>query len=279
MATLFSSHPATAIAALAEEAAAGGVLRRFERLQRVGMLGFIALLLVLAVALLAALQGAHAQQLMQVVLVATPALAGAGAMWLLRRTRALVQAGLQAQAALAQASLRDPLTGAYNRRALDFKLDALLRQARERHQPLAVLALDLDGFKAVNDGHGHAAGDAALREVVARLHAAVGEADLVARTGGDEFVIALQPGTDEAAAQAVGRRLMQALAEPVALPGGSAARLGVSVGVALCPREGAGARALLEAADAACCAAKRGGKNRVEVAGPAGVGRCGGHRP
>ena len=270
MATLFSPFPA-AVPTLVEDAASGSVFRRFERLQQLGLIGFIALLLVLAVALLAALQGARAQQLMQAVLVATPALAGAGALWLLRRTRALVQAGLQAQAALAQASLRDPLTGAYNRRALDLKLDALLRQARERRQPLAVLALDLDGFKAVNDGHGHAAGDAALREVVARLHAAVGEADVVARTGGDEFVIALQPPADEAAARAVGRRLLQALAEPVTLPGGARSRLGVSVGVAMSPRDGAGARALLEAADAACYAAKRGGKHRVEVAQTARV--------
>jgi diguanylate cyclase (GGDEF)-like protein len=204
---------------------------------------------------------------LQTVLGTTLLLALAGGLWLQRRTRALVQAGLQAEAALEQASLRDPLTGAYNRRALDLRVEGMLRDAQQRRQPLALLALDLDGFKAVNDGHGHAAGDAALREVVARLQGALRETDLLTRPGGDEFVIALQPPQDEAGARAAAQRLLAALSEPVSLPGGAQARLGASVGVAVFPRDGHNVRALLEVADAACYAAKRGGKNRVCVAG------------
>lgn len=206
---------------------------------------------------------------LQSVLGATLVLALAGGLWLQRRTRELVRAGLQAEAALEEATLRDPLTGAYNRRALDLQLDGMLRGAQRQGQPLALLALDLDGFKSVNDHHGHAAGDAALREIVARLHGVLREADLVTRTGGDEFVVALQPPQDEAGALAAAQRVLQALSEPIALPGGTQARLGASIGLAVFPHDGTDAQALLNAADAASYAAKRGGKHRVHVAGGA----------
>lgn len=206
---------------------------------------------------------------LQAMLAVTLLLALAGAVLLQRRTRELIRAGLRAEAALEEASLRDPLTGAYNRRALDLHLAQRLREAQRRDEPLALLALDLDGFKAVNDGHGHAAGDAALRELVARMHGVLGADDLVTRPGGDEFVIALAAPQDEAGAQAAAQRLLQALSAPLALPGGARVRLGASIGAALFPRDGRSAQALLDAADAAAYAAKRGGKNRVCMAGAA----------
>ncbi|WP_157270917.1 GGDEF domain-containing protein [Azohydromonas aeria] len=206
---------------------------------------------------------------LQAMLGATLLLALAGAALLQRRTRELVQAGLRTEAALEEASLRDPLTGAYNRRALDLHLAQRLHEAQRRGEPLALLALDLDGFKGVNDRHGHAAGDAALRELAARMHGVLGEADLVTRPGGDEFVIALAAAQDEDGARAAAQRLLQALSAPLTLPGGAPARLGASIGVALFPRDGHSAQALLDAADAAAYAAKRGGKNRVCMAGTA----------
>jgi diguanylate cyclase (GGDEF)-like protein len=200
---------------------------------------------------------------LQLVLGATLLLGFIGLLLLQRRTRALVQAGLRAEAALEEALLRDPLTGAYNRRGLDLHLAQRLREARREQQPLALLALDLDGFKAVNDRHGHAAGDAALRETVARLHATLREDALITRTGGDEFVVALRGAQDEADARLVAQRLLRALEAPLALPGGQQARLGASIGLALFPRDGADAQTLLHAADSASYAAKRGGKHRV----------------
>jgi diguanylate cyclase (GGDEF)-like protein len=200
---------------------------------------------------------------LQLVLGATLLLGFAGVLLLQRRTQALVRAGLRAEAALEEALLRDPLTGAYNRRGLDLHLAHRLDQARQRQQPLALLALDLDGFKAVNDRHGHGAGDTVLRTIVARLQETVGEHGLVTRTGGDEFVLALQAPQDEAGAHLVAQRLLRAVETPLALPGGAEARLGASIGLALFPRHGADAPTLLQAADTASYAAKRGGKHRV----------------
>ncbi|NML17732.1 GGDEF domain-containing protein [Azohydromonas caseinilytica] len=208
---------------------------------------------------------------LQLVLGATLLLALVGGLLLQQRTRALVQAGLRAEKALEEASLRDPLTGAYNRRGLDQHLERLLRDARRQQQPLAVLALDLDGFKAINDNHGHAAGDTVLREIVARLHGTLRAEDLVTRPGGDEFVVALQAPVDEAQAWATAQRLLQAVSRPLPLPGGATARLSASIGLAQFPRDGGCAQALLAAADTASYAAKRGGKNRICVAGESSV--------
>ena len=134
---------------------------------------------------------------------------------------------------LRAAALHDPLTGLPNRALLVDRLEHALRAGRRSGEPVTVLFCDLDGFKAVNDTHGHAAGDQVLAEVARRLSAAVRPGDTVARLGGDEFVL-LCPGAQTAeAAAAIATRVEHALREPVRLAGGATARVGVSVGVAV----------------------------------------------
>jgi diguanylate cyclase (GGDEF)-like protein/PAS domain S-box-containing protein len=150
----------------------------------------------------------------------------------------------------------DPLTGLANRRALERTLESALARAAARGRSTAVLVLDLDGFKAVNDSLGHAAGDAALREVARRLRRCVRERDLVARLGGDEFVVLLTDvgGSSGAAVEAC-ERVEAALSGPIALDAGEAA-LSAAIGVATFPDDGADAATLLAHADRAMYAAK-----------------------
>jgi diguanylate cyclase (GGDEF)-like protein/PAS domain S-box-containing protein len=147
----------------------------------------------------------------------------------------------------------DPLTGLANRRALERTLEAALTRAATSARSVGVLMLDLDGFKAVNDRHGHAAGDEVLREVARRLRRSVRERDLVARLGGDEFVVVL---TDLGAVPDAVDRVESALAETFALADGAAAPLRAAVGVAVFPGDGRTVADLLAAADREMYAAK-----------------------
>src|SRR4051794_25819343 len=135
----------------------------------------------------------------------------------------------------------DALTGLANRRALERTLESALGRAGARGRSVGVVMMDLDGFKAINDTHGHAAGDRALREVAARLRRCVRERDLVARFGGDEFVVVLTDlgGRSEAVQDSV-ERVREALAEPF-----DGMRLNAAVGVAVFPADGAGGPDLL----------------------------------
>ena len=158
----------------------------------------------------------------------------------------------------------DPLTGLANRRALERTLASALARAAARGRVAAVLMLDLDGFKKINDSHGHAAGDAALREVARRLRRCVRERDLVARLGGDEFVVLLTDvGGSSGAAQEACERVDAALAEPIVLEQGEMA-LRAAIGVATFPGDGADAPSLLAFADRAMYAAKH--RRRVDSA-------------
>ncbi|MEO1689048.1 MAG: diguanylate cyclase, partial [Pseudomonadota bacterium] len=127
----------------------------------------------------------------------------------------------------------DGLTGLWNRRYAETHLARLCGECRAAAEPLALLMIDLDRFKAINDGHGHAAGDAVLRVFAERLRASVRGADLVARLGGEEFCAALR-GVDAEGARHVAERLREAVAgSPFALPcGGGETRVTVSIGVA-----------------------------------------------
>ena len=158
----------------------------------------------------------------------------------------------------------DPLTGVANRRALVAFLDRLLPAARRSGEAIAVGYLDLDGFKKVNDRHGHAVGDAVLVEVANRIVGCMRAGDLVARLGGDEFAFVLRglgSGTDALETCA---RLMAALARPIG--GGSTEEpLTASIGVALFPESGATSAALLRAADAAMYEGKRTGDGAVRI--------------
>ena len=159
------------------------------------------------------------------------------------------------QQALVRRSLLDPLTGALNRRGIL----AVLRRERERalrtRTPLSVLMLDVDGFKALNDTHGHAAGDSALRLIARAIVDAVRVVDHVGRLGGDEFVVAVPDG-DEQAAAALAARLEVLDLPALEVEGGEVLRVEVSVGAATM-REGESLDALLERADAEMYARKR----------------------
>ncbi len=147
----------------------------------------------------------------------------------------------------------DPLTRLPNRHRLREELDRLLADGP---RPLAVLYLDLDGFKAINDRHGHALGDQVLRETAAGLRQALRHGDFIARVGGDEFVALLPDCGHADDARVVAGMLQAALDQCQAQP--SFARIGVSIGVACCPADGRDAETLLRHADADMYAAKHG---------------------
>ena len=162
--------------------------------------------------------------------------------------------------ALAEQAVHDPLTGLANRTLLEERLRAVLARDGRTGDTSGVLFLDLDGFKAVNDRHGHLLGDAVLREVAARLIRAVRPADTVARLGGDEFVVLVEGATREGV-EALAERLRAAIAEPILL-GDLDLKVGVSVGVALSVGGEAEPSALLARADRRMYADKRAARPR-----------------
>lgn len=169
---------------------------------------------------------------------------------------------------LREQALRDPLTGLWNRRALEERF-AVEREAHAANgQPLALVLLDLDHFKHINDRHGHAVGDAVLRDVGAELRAAVRSADAVFRIGGEEFALLLA-GAD--ALQAL--RRMTGLRDRIAAArfGGLDEAVTFSAGVVATPDHGVHLAALLAAADTALYEAKSRGRNRSLLAAPPGT--------
>jgi diguanylate cyclase (GGDEF)-like protein len=162
--------------------------------------------------------------------------------------------------------LHDGLTGLPNRRALMHALPDAMHRAARAHQPCALLFLDMDGFKSVNDTHGHEEGDELLRQFGARLQQAVRKTDLVARLAGDEFVVVLEGLRDAQEAYEKAARLLSVLRSPYKLKR-AAAEVGASIGVALhLPDTGHDLDAWLARADSAMYAAKRNGKNTVKLA-------------
>jgi diguanylate cyclase (GGDEF)-like protein len=156
----------------------------------------------------------------------------------------------------------DDLTGLPNRVLFEDAARRALHHSRRSRQPVALLFVDLDGFKAVNDDHGHAAGDALLAEVASRMQQGLRGGDVVARIGGDEFTVLL-PGADEARALDVAERLRVALGEPVELAEGTV-RVSACIGICVAPDDGAEYIDLLRAADGAMYRAKHLGRDRVE---------------
>ncbi|TXR58168.1 GGDEF domain-containing protein [Quadrisphaera setariae] len=180
-----------------------------------------------------------------------------------------VEANEALRAELAVRASTDALTGLPNRVAAVAALAALCEGPSEPGAPGALVFLDLDGFKAVNDSLGHAAGDEVLRATARRLLATVRAGDVVGRLGGDEFVV-VASGADAAAATELAQRLVEAVAPPVPVGGGRTARIGASAGVALASAGPCDAEQLLGEADAAVYRAKAAGRGCVQVAGSTG---------
>lgn len=169
------------------------------------------------------------------------------------------------EAILARIAHHDPLTALPNRSTLLDRLNQSIALAQRRHSRLALLFLDLDGFKSVNDDHGHDAGDRLLHAVAQRLRGTVRKADMVARFGGDEFVILLTDIGDAASAERIADKCLAALAPPVAVDK-LQLTIGASIGIALYPDHADNASSLLACADAAMYDAKRSGRNSCRLA-------------
>ncbi len=153
-------------------------------------------------------------------------------------------------------ALRDPLTGLPNRVLLDDRIEQAFRRSRRSGEPFTLIAIDLDGFKDVNDVRGHRAGDLVLKALARRFEAIVRESDTVARVGGDEFVIlSMGTGSDERAGALVGR-LQNALRRPFRVEG-AAVEIDGSIGFSVFPDDGSTAEELLTRADGQMYATKR----------------------
>ncbi|MBI5103438.1 MAG: diguanylate cyclase [Solirubrobacterales bacterium] len=178
------------------------------------------------------------------------------------RSRMLLDLALRRFTDLEDLAYTDELTGLPNRRGATRRLDALLSRSRRHQRDLAVLLLDADHFKAVNDRHGHAVGDAVLRELAALLRSRVRREDVVGRWGGEELVVALSD-TDEAGAAALAEDLRAAVAAQPLRADGVDVPLTVSIGVA--SWRGEDLDGLVMRADRALYAAKEAGRNRIVV--------------
>ncbi|MGK5677855.1 diguanylate cyclase domain-containing protein [Actinoplanes sp. URMC 104] len=176
----------------------------------------------------------------------------------LRTQVALALAGVALTAELTDRALRDPLTGLGNRAMLHDRLAGALARSRRTGRPVGALLLDLNGFKQVNDAHGHTAGDRVLRVVADRLRECVRIEDTVSRLGGDEFVVVVEDLSSARDALVVAERIVAALDRPVEA-GGRRLRTPASVGIALSHAGIDGPDELLRLADTAMYEAKRRG--------------------
>lgn len=163
----------------------------------------------------------------------------------------------------------DALTSLPNRILLLDRLDTALERAERHRENFALLYVDIDGFKPVNDNHGHQVGDELLRQIGMRLSKCVRKTDTVARVGGDEFAVILEEIANERAALQVGLKICESVAAPYLLEmpdGVVTVRVGASIGVSIYPDHGRSRNDLINAADAAMYRAKRNGKNHAVLA-------------
>jgi diguanylate cyclase (GGDEF)-like protein len=188
-----------------------------------------------------------------------------GRVWVLRDAKDLAAY----EARLRDLAFKDGLTGLSNRRALEERLDLELARARRAHSHLALLFIDLDRFKSVNDTFGHRVGDQLLVAVAERLLGTLRQADTIARMSGDEFCVLVPDVTDVATAEQVAFKVLEALVRPVVLEG-VLIPIASSIGVAVFPDHASGAEELLRVADLAMYRAKGlGGAGLAVHEGPA----------
>lgn len=164
-------------------------------------------------------------------------------------------------------ALHDNLTGLPNRRLLADRIGQAIAKSKRYDLSFAILLLDLDDFKPINDSFGHRGGDAVLRQIGQRLLECVREVDTVARTGGDEFIVLL-PDAGPAGAASVADKIIEAVNKPYDVLGLDCGDVGVSIGIAVFPEDGHDAEALIRNADHAMYQAKGGGKNAAAFASP-----------
>ena len=171
---------------------------------------------------------------------------------------------------IASLAYSDPLTGLANRTSLMPALEQAVQRARRKNSKLAVIFLDLDGFKQINDAYGHDAGDALLVELAGRLRDNLRASDLIARLGGDEFLVVLEEVQDTEPVEVVANKLLVETVRPYRLPGAEAS-VTASIGISMFPDDAADAVALVKHSDIAMYAAKQAGKNtsRFYSSGPA----------
>jgi len=162
---------------------------------------------------------------------------------------------------IASLAYSDPLTGLANRTSLSPALEQAVERARRRGAKLAGVFMDLDGFKQINDAHGHDIGDGLLVDVARRLRTVLRASDFVARLGGDEFFVVIEEVHDVPAVDGIARKLLSELLEPYELAGGKRAQITASLGVSVFPDDAGDAQTLMKHADMAMYAAKQAGKN------------------
>lgn len=185
---------------------------------------------------------------------------GTSTMWLVANDISKVR---EIEQQLRQLATHDILTGLPNRAVLAERLEWHVNDSRRRKARFAAVAIDLDGFKRVNDARGHLAGDALLKEIGKRIRAEVRDVDTVSRVGGDEFFLVLPDTPGMEAAQTICNRIIEVIRRPVTLQGGEEAYVSASIGVAMYPEDGTNVVELIQHADLAMYQSKTQGKNRM----------------
>ena len=185
---------------------------------------------------------------------------------IVRKFHLLAHHAHQATLHFSNLALRDALTGLFNRRQIEEKLDQDLANTRKsKHHKLTLMMLDLDGFKSINDAYGHEAGDIVLQTIAARLNQHAEKTDTVARLGGDEFVLIINSLENESAAAKNCTELIQSINQPIAI-NGLEVSVGVSIGIVFQPQLNISRSDILRMADSAMYQAKISGKNRYVFA-------------
>ena len=169
-----------------------------------------------------------------------------------------------AQARFAHQAMHDSLTGLRNRPAVMEHIDRRIQNGEQEASlgGFALLLLDLDGFKAINDNSGHDAGDELLKQVAIRVEAALRDSDFIARLGGDEFLVVVPQVSDHETAERVGKKIIDVVGSPYLLASGTSS-VTVSIGITLFPRDARDRESLMKCADLALYRAKRSGRNRL----------------
>lgn len=189
----------------------------------------------------------------------------ASSIWQYLQVRRIMHLEAQARQRIRHMAEHDPLTDLPNRRQLQSKLDLAIAFSKRSGKKVAVMFIDLDGFKAINDTMGHQAGDCLLKEVAKRLRHGTRDSDLVARLGGDEFVVVLSDIDHREDATALAGKLNELIARPMSI-NDQIVRISTSIGISIFPENGKSGEELLGKADDAVYQAKAGGKNQYQLA-------------